>query len=120
MASILVVIDRPFRGVLERQFADAVHLARVGVLQFDRVSILLIGQGTLLAAAAPDAAGHAGAELAGTRNLLAAHRAGTPVLVDAQAAQTYGVTAQIPQGFECAESPAIVAAMTTHDHVWYV
>ncbi|GAA1866390.1 hypothetical protein [Myceligenerans crystallogenes] len=52
MSSVLIIVDRPFRGALERQFADAVHLARVAMLQFGTASILLTGQGVLLAAAA--------------------------------------------------------------------
>lgn len=122
MTSVLIVVDRPFRGVLERQFADAVHLARVAGLQFDAVSILLTGEGVLLAAAAaagpPDDGGVPGA-LVGARSLLAAAGSGIPVLVDATAAAAYGVTTAVTERFEVVPPERTLDALVTHDHVWY-
>jgi hypothetical protein len=145
MASVLIIVDRPFRGVLERQFADAVHLARVAVLQFGAVSILLTGEGVLLTAAAagqglgtseatevsertatpegtdvghPDDGDVPGA-LAGARSLLVAADSGVPVLVDATAAAAYGVTAALAGRFEMAPPERTLDALVTHDHVWY-
>lgn len=133
MSAVLIVLDRPFRGVLERQFADAVHLARVAVLQFGTVSVLLTGEGVLLAAAAAggtddaavaDAAGHPGdggvpGASAGARSLLAAADSGVPVLVDATAAAAYGVTAAVGARFEVVPPERTLEALLTHDHVWY-
>lgn len=118
MAAVLVVVDRPFRGVLERQFADAVHLARVCAMQFESVTVLLTGEGVLLSAAAPGAAGVPAAEVHTTANLHAAAATGITLLVDAAAATTFGLPAAQPP-FEPATAERIVHALTTHDHVWY-
>ncbi|MFV2144088.1 MULTISPECIES: hypothetical protein [Isoptericola] len=122
MPSVLVIVDRPFRGALERQFADSVHLARVAALQFGRASILLTGQGVLLGAAAvaapaaPDE--HVPGALAGAQSLLAAARDLT-VLADARATEQHGVTEAVAELFEVASPQRVLEALTTHDHVWY-
>lgn len=114
MTSILLVIDQPFRGVLERQFADAVHLARVGTLQFAAVSVLLTGEGVLLAA--PDEASSSDTPAA----LRAAAGAGAPVLVDRGSAAAYGVQDCVREPYRVVDSAEVAHAFTAHDHVWHI
>lgn len=122
MRSALIIIDRPFRGFAERQFADAVHLARVCGLQFDTVTILLTGEGALLPHAPvqdqPDRPDPAHAWLHPSVNALQAAASGIRLLVDLEATAAFGLPDPAPP-YLTANRVEIVDALTTHDHVLY-
>lgn len=118
MTSALVVIDRPFRGVVEREFADAVHLARVCSAQLDDVSILLTGEAVLLATAPVRPAAALGTSHDVAASLRAAAEGGMTVLLDSACAAAFGVDGAAPW-FQPASPGRIAEAATTHDHVWF-
>jgi hypothetical protein len=52
---VLAVVEAPFRGTLERGYADSFYLTRILGLQMGAVDVLLRGEAVLLArAASPD------------------------------------------------------------------
>jgi hypothetical protein len=122
MSSVLVVVDRPYRGVVERQFADPVQLARVCALQFDSVTVLLTGEGVFL----PHVETTAEDERPDpfnpwhhpSVNAIAATGSGIHILIDSAATATFGLP-DPGHPYQAATSIDIVNALTTHDHVLY-
>lgn len=122
MSSVLVVVDRPYRGFIERQFADSVQLARVCALQFDSVTVLLTGEGVFLphveTTVEDDRPDPFNAWQHPSVNAVAAARSGIRILVDSAATAAFGLPDPRPP-YRAATTTDIVNALTTHTYVLY-
>lgn len=106
----LVVVDRPYRGVLERAYADCFYLIRVLRAQLGAIDLVLRGEAVLLAA-------RSGGWDGGLPALLGD---GVAVVVERDDAELFGLAATDLLDGVRVTPPAPRPEWSAYDHVWFV
>lgn len=108
----LAVLDHPYRGVLERGYADPLYLVRVLAAQLGRVDLVLRGEAVLLAAA-----GAAGGWDGGLPHVVAQ---GIPVLAEGSDLARLGVPPGSLAAGVLTTPPTPPPRWSAYDHVWFL
>ena len=120
---VLGIVDQPYRGVVERSYADCLYLARVLNAQLGDLDLLLRGEAVFIATRTAlegeQVDGEAGTSLAaGLRDLLTD---GVDVRADADDLQRLGVPVDaLVDGVRAAPAEETTQRWPHYDAVWFL